>query len=258
MTARLAEGRYCIVTGAGAGIGRATALLFAEEGAAGVAVTDIDAAGAEETARLVTEFGTMALAFPADIAEPAAPGDFVTAAVNKFGRIDAAVNCAGVGGPVKPVGEYTDEEWARVFSVNLDAVFRGIRAQANAMCETGGGAIVSVSSGSIIDPVPNMSAYVASKQGVAALTRVAAGEYVRRGIRVNAVLPGGTNTQMLAAHTQTEQGKRQVANYPMARLAEPREVAEAIVWLCSPRASYLTGVELPVDGGSHAFWYPQG
>ncbi|TAK68827.1 MAG: SDR family oxidoreductase [Actinomycetota bacterium] len=255
MSDGLVAGQVAVVTGAGSGIGRASALLLAEEGATAVAVCDVREEAARETAAMVEELGAKSLAVAADLADLAAAEQFVSAAYQEFGALHAAVNCAGVNGPLKAIGEYSDDEWSAVSAVNLDAVFRCMRTEVNLMTAGGGGAIVNISSGSAVDPIPNMAVYTATKTGVLGLTRAAAGEYVKHNIRINAVLPGATLTRMLEAHAQTEQGKKQVANAPMGRWGDPREIAQAVVWLLSPRSSYITGVELLVDGGSHAFWY---
>lgn len=249
----LMAGKACFVTGGGSGIGRATAELMAAEGAAHIAVCDLDQAAASEVARSVGASGVEAIGLGGDVASPADVQAMVGRTVDTFGRLDCAVNNAGVNGPVGPIGSYSHEEWRSVLAVNLDGVYLCLRAEIEAMKANGGGAIVNISSGVAVDPMANMAAYTASKSGLLGLTRSVAGEVVRRGIRVNAVLPGGTSTPMLERHLATEAGRQKVMATPMGRFGKPSEVAEAIVWLCSDRASFVSGVELLVDGGSHSF-----
>jgi NAD(P)-dependent dehydrogenase (short-subunit alcohol dehydrogenase family) len=249
----LAAGKVALVTGGNSGIGRATALFFAEEGAEAVIVSGRNEATAAETVSLIEARGTKALAMIGDVGDPSTSEAWVAAALSTFGRLDCAVNNAAVDGPIKPIEDYTNEEWRTIIRTNCDGVFYGMRAQVQAMSATGG-AIVNVSSGAAISYPANMAAYTTSKLGILGMTRSVAGEYVDKGIRINAVLPGPTRTTMFEEHVDTEQGKRQIARLPMGRVGEPSEIAEAIVWLCSPRSSYITGVCLPVDGGLHSFW----
>jgi NAD(P)-dependent dehydrogenase (short-subunit alcohol dehydrogenase family) len=250
----MTAGKVALVTGAGSGIGRATALLFAAEGAQVIAA-DIRAKGVEETVALITAAGGTARAVVADVAHAVEVEAAVAAAVETFGRLDCAVNCAGVRGETTPLADYTDEMWAKVLSVNLTGVFNSMRAEVRAMLRTGGGAIVNVASASAVEPTPGLAAYVASKTAVIGITRTTAGEYAAAGIRVNAVLPGRTATPMLMEYFSREAGleERAIAGTPMKRLGKAEEVAEANVWLCSDRASNITAVSLLVDGGMHSF-----
>jgi NAD(P)-dependent dehydrogenase (short-subunit alcohol dehydrogenase family) len=249
----MARGKVALVTGGGSGIGRATAIAFAREGAAAVVVGDINEAQAAETADLIKGLGVPAMAIGVDVSDSRAVDAFVARAIAEFGRLDAAANCAGIPGPGKNIDECSDEEYLRVMRVNVDGAFYCMRAQIQRMLEIGSGAIVNISSGAAVNPVPRMSAYNASKAGVVGLTKTAAGEYVRRGIRVNAVLPGVIHTPMVTANATPEIMHAVESHSTMGRLGEPEEVAAAVVFLCSDAASYITGAALLVDGGAHAF-----
>ncbi|HJQ65974.1 MAG TPA: SDR family oxidoreductase [Gemmatimonadales bacterium] len=250
----LAAGKVALVTGAGSGIGRAAAELFAEEGALGVAVSDIDADAAEDTAATLRRSGHQAIAVTGDVGDPAHAHHLVTVVLDRFGRVDAAVNNAGMRGPWGSILEVSDEEWDQVLTVNLSGVFYGMRAQIAAMRSAGGGAIVNVSSGAVADPHPHLAPYIASKFGVVGLTRSVAGQFPLENIRINAVLPGATRTGMWAApRGGGPGGDENTTNLDRGRVAAPREVAEAIVWLCSDRASWMHGHEILVDGGSYAY-----
>lgn len=252
--ARLALDKVVLVTGAGSGIGRATAELFAAEGARTVVAADIDGPSASETARLIEAAGGAAEAVTMDVAEPAAAREVVGGIVEAHGSLDAAVNCAGVRGLVTPVADYPADTWRRVMAVNLDGVFWCMQAEIGAMLAGNGGAIVNVASGAVTEPHAGLSAYGASKAAVVHLTQAAAVEYARENIRINAVLPGRTRTPMLEEYYRLTPGAESEAleSAPMKRLGEPSETAEAIVWLCSDRASYVAGAALLVDGAQHA------
>ena len=250
----LARDKVALVTGAGSGIGRAAAMLFAAEGARAVIAADIDGSSASETARLIETSGYAAESVRLDVCEPNAARGLVDTVVDAHGSLDAAVNCAGVRGPMAPVGELAADEWRRVMAVNLDGVFLCMQAEIGAMLAGGGGAIVNVASGAVTEPHPGLSAYGASKSGVVHLTRTAAVEYASSNIRINVVLPGRTRTPMLEDYYRRNPGaeSRALDSAPMKRLGEPSEQADTIVWLCSERASYVAGAALLVDGASHA------
>ena len=253
-SAGMALDKVALVTGAGSGIGRATAELFAAEGARMVVVADIDRASVAETARLIEASGGAAQPVQIDVAEPGAAREVVDDVIGAHGSLDCAVNCAGMRGLSAPVADYPIDAWRRVMAVNLDGVFLCMQAEIAAMLETGGGAIVNIASGAAADPHAELSAYGASKAGVVHLTRTAAVEYARFGIRINAILPGRTRTAMLEEYYRLTPGAEDaaLASAPMRRLGAPSETAEAIVWLCSDRASYVAGAALLVDGGQHA------
>ena len=250
----LATDKVVLVTGAGSGIGRATAELFATEGANLVVASDVDESSTIDTARLIEEAGGTAIAVGLDVADAGAVQTAVARIVDDHGSLDCAVNCAGVRGPSASVADYDVDAWRQVMAVNLDGVFYCMRAEIEAMLATGGGAIVNIASGAVEEPHAELSAYGASKAAVTHLTRTAAVEYARSGIRINAVLPGRTRTAMLEDYYRLTPGaeERALAEAPMGRLGSPGETADVIVWLCSDRASYVDGVALLVDGACHA------
>ena len=249
----LAHEKVALVTGAGTGIGRATAVLFASEGATAVTVADINLGAAEETAEMVAAHGCEALAVRTDVSSVTEVDAMVESTIERFGRLDCAVNNAGARGPMGTVVDVTDEQWHAMVAVNLNSVFFCMRAEVRAMLERdAGGAIVNISSGSTLNPVPTLFPYVATKFGVIGLTVTGAGQFPDRGIRVNAVLPGSTDTPMLNA-AKAEDTTGHVGSARNSRMGRPEELAEMIVWLCSERASYVNGQAMSVDGGSHAY-----
>jgi NAD(P)-dependent dehydrogenase (short-subunit alcohol dehydrogenase family) len=243
------DGRVAIVTGGGSGIGRATALVLGARGAS-VAVADIDEASARETAAQIGS-DTRTSAMRADVTDPASVEHMVRATVERFGAIDFACNVAGVSSDQKPFTDHTLAEWQRVIDVDLTGVFLCMQHELRQMVAQRRGAIVNVSSGAGVVPAPGQPQYTAAKHGVLGLTKQAAQEYARSGIRVNAVLPGQTETAPMRAYldAQPDQGERILRRLPAGRLATPEEIAESIVWLCSDAASYVNGVSLLVDGG---------
>lgn len=243
-----------LVTGGGGGIGRATAGLLAREGAAAVVVADVSAAAADETIALLDLPPGRGLALAVDVSDPSAANKMVDDVVSAFGRIDCAVNNAAVSGGLADLTDVTDEDWQRIHRINLDGVFHCLRAELRAMCAAESGAIVNLSSATILDPKPGLGPYVSTKSGVFGLTSVAAGEGAAYNVRVNAVLPGPTRTTMYEAVLAAEPGleERVVASIPLGRLGLVDDIAEAIVWLCSPRSAYVTATRILVDGGLHS------
>jgi A-factor type gamma-butyrolactone 1'-reductase (1S-forming) len=237
------SGRAALVTGAASGIGRASALAFASAGAS-VALLDIDAEGLADTAAAASAAGVRAEALVADVRNLRAVTGAVGRAVEAFGRLDAALNNAGVPGPYLPLDEYTEEDFMRILQVDLAGVWRCMRAEIRQMRAQGHGAIVNTSSMLGAAAMPDNGAYIAAKHGVHGLTRAAALELGGTGIRVNAIAPGVTRTGMTS--TVSDDLLRTV---PLGRIAEPEEIAAAAVWLCSPEASYITGSVLVADGG---------
>ncbi len=247
----LVEGKSGLVTGAAGGIGRATAVAFAREGAA-VAVNDLEArrADGEETVRLIEEAGGRAVFVAADVTSSADQARLVTEAVAAFGRLDFAHNNAGV--ELQATVEETEEDgWDQMLNVNLKGVWLGMKHQLPQMRAQGGGAIVNTASLAGLLAVPGLAAYIASKFGVVGLTKAAALEVADANIRVNCVCPAAIRTYMIERLSPERQAEL-VAPQAVKRLGEPNEVAEAVVWLCSDRASLVTGTALSVDLGSTA------
>ena len=237
------SGRAALITGAASGIGRASALAFASAGAS-VALLDIDAGGLADTAAAVRAAGARAEVLVADVRDLRAVTGAVGRAVEAFGRLDAALNNAGVPGPYVPLDEYSEEDFMRILQVDLAGVWRCMRAEIRYMRARGTGAIVNTSSMLGAAAMPDNGAYVAAKHGVHGLTRAAALELGGTGIRVNAIAPGVTRTGMTSAASDDL-----LRTVPLGRIAEPEEIAAAAVWLCSPEASYITGSVLVADGG---------
>jgi NAD(P)-dependent dehydrogenase (short-subunit alcohol dehydrogenase family) len=249
ITAGDLEGRVALVTGGASGIGRATALVLGGRGAS-VVVADIDEHAAEETAKLIGA-GDRTIAIHADVTDPASVAAMVAAAVERFGALDWACNIAGVSNEQKPFTDHTLAEWQRVIDVDLTGVFLCMQQELRQMVSQGRGAIVNVSSGAGVVAAPGQPQYTAAKHGVLGLTKQAAQEYARSGIRVNAVLPGQTETAPMREYldAQPDHGERILRRLPAGRMATPEEIAESIVWLCSDAASYVSGASLLVDGG---------
>lgn len=247
---RLLEGKVGLVTGAGSGIGRATALCFAREGAR-VAVVDWQPESAQETVALIRGEGFEAEAFLADVSEEAAVEAMVRDVVARFGRLDCASNNAALGAGFHATTELDRARWDRCLAVTLTGVWLCLKYEIPAMLASGGGAIVNISSLSGIKGQVRQAAYAAAKGGVIALTKTAAAEFATRGIRVNSVAPGGIATPGIASYFEANPGIRDatVAVHAMRRLGQPREIADAVAWLCSDRASFVTGEVVSVDGG---------
>jgi NAD(P)-dependent dehydrogenase (short-subunit alcohol dehydrogenase family) len=243
------SGKVAIVTGGGSGIGQSTAVLFASLGAR-VVVSDINEKGGAETIAIIEKNGGEALFVKADVSKPGDCENLVSETINTFGRLDIAFNNAGIGGESNPVADMSIEGWNRIISVNLSSVFYCMKYQIASMLKNGKGAIVNMSS--ILGSVgfANSAGYVAAKHGVIGVTQNAAIEYSARGIRVNAVGPGFINTPLLTTAGMDDNMKNFLAKmHPIGRLGESGEVAELVVWLCSDKASFVTGSYYPVDGG---------
>ncbi len=249
MAGRL-DGKIALITGAGSGIGRASALTFAREGAK-VAVADKLVDGGQETVRMVEAAGGTASFIEVDVSDAASVEAMVNATVETYGRIDCAYNNAGIEGQVAPTDSYADDMFDKVIAVNLTGVWLCMKYEIPRLLEHGGGAIVNTASGAGLIGVAGLSAYVASKHGVIGLTKTAALEYAKSGIRVNAVCPGLIQTPMVERLTadQPQLGEALVAMEPVGRTGRPEEIAESVVWLCSDAASFVTGHAMSVDGG---------
>ncbi|WP_148414269.1 SDR family oxidoreductase [Haloferax sp. KTX1] len=239
-----------VVTGAGSGIGRATAEAFAAEGAR-VVVSDVNVEGGEETVARIEEAGGTATFVETDVTDGDAVAAMVETAVSEYGRLDFACNNAGVGGAQKPAADLSSDEWQQVIDVNLNGVWRSMRHEIPAMLDDDGGVVVNMAS--ILGKVgfANASHYVAAKHGVLGLTKSAAIEYAEQGVRVNAVCPGFIDTPLLGEGglDDPEARKGIESLHPMNRLGDVDEIASAVVWLCSDGASFTTGEALTVDGG---------
>ncbi|MFZ5486093.1 MAG: SDR family NAD(P)-dependent oxidoreductase [Pseudomonadota bacterium] len=241
--------KVALVTGASSGIGRAIALAWAREGAH-VVVSDLNAAGGEETAALVRACGREALYIAADVYKPADCRSLVEQTMTYFDRLDVACNNAGVSGVSMPLADYPLDDWARVLGINLSGVFYGMKYQIPAMLQSGGGSIINMAS--ILGAVgfAGSAAYTAAKHGVVGLTQTAALEYGAQGVRVNAVGPGFIHTPMIGRFEEDPATNAMlVAAHPIGRLGRPEEVAELVTWLASERASFVTGAYYPIDGG---------
>jgi NAD(P)-dependent dehydrogenase (short-subunit alcohol dehydrogenase family) len=249
--AGILDGKVALITGAGSGIGRATAQIFAREGAKLLLADLAEAAGAE-TVKLLKDAGTTAIFVKADVAKGADAEGLVAKTVEAYGRIDCAFNNAGIEGALALTHQCTEDNWARVISINLTGVWLCMKAEiAQMLKQGGGGSIVNTSSDAGLLGVRGMPAYVASKHGVAGLTKAAAIEYGRHKIRVNAVCPGPIRTPMMGRLLLDRPDIEEsfVRAEPLKRMGEPGEIGEAVAWLCSDHASYVTGLPMPVDGG---------
>ncbi|MBE1204065.1 SDR family NAD(P)-dependent oxidoreductase [Aminobacter carboxidus] len=246
------KGKVALVTGAANGIGRATALAFASRGAS-VVLADTDEAGIRALANEIVQAGGAAIAVSTNVGEAEQCRNMVEATRKRFGRLDMAFNNAGIsgGGPDRAdVATYDLDVWRKVMDVNLSGVFYCTKYELPLMLESGGGVIVNTSSIMGFRSSPNIAAYVAAKHGVLGLTKVVCEEYAARNIRCNAVAPGVVETPMTSRFFENADiGRAALATIPQSRFGQPNDLAEAVVWLCSPAAAYVNGVCLPVDGG---------
>lgn len=241
---KMLEHKVAIVTGGASGIGQAVVELFVKEGAK-VIIADLNVELGE---KLAAKLGANTYFIKSNAASPTDNEQLVQETIKKFGKLDIAVNNAGIGGVSAPTGEYDIEEWKKVTSINLDGVFYGMRYQIPAMLKNGGGSIVNIAS--ILGQVgfAGSPAYVAAKHGVVGLTKTAAWDYGTQGIRINAVGPGFIETPLLSS--MDPQVKHFLeSQHAMQRLGTPEEVAEIIVWLASDKASFATGGYYPIEGG---------
>lgn len=244
------EGRVAFVTGAASGIGRAASRLFAARGAR-VVLADLEREAGEAVAEEIRSTGAEAVFVETDVADDAAVARAVATATERFGRLDCAYNNAGLSGPPNFVADMPEDQWRRTIDVMLTGVFLCMKHEIPAILESGGGAIVNCASGAGLIGFPGQSAYVASKHGVIGLTRAAALEYGSRGIQINSICPGTARTGMVEdVVRETPELQQELERlHPIGRIAEPEEIAEAALWLCTERASFVLGTALSVDGG---------
>lgn len=243
-------GQVALVTGAASGMGLATARAFAQAGAA-VVLADLDHAAAERAAQELTEAGHQALGLACDVADEEQAAAMVARTVETYGRLDMAFNNAGIQAPPADAADETAADFDRVNAVNLRGIWACQKHELRQMRTQGSGAIVNCSSLGGLVGLPERAAYHASKHGVIGLTRSAAVEYAARGVRINAVCPGTIDTPMVAdmLEGQAEAMAEIMKQQPIGRLGTADEIAAAVLWLCSPAASFVVGAALPVDGG---------
>lgn len=249
--AGILDGKVALITGAGSGIVQATSRIFAREGAK-LVLADVVEEGGNRTLKMVQDLGAEAIFVTCDVSKWSDVEGAVNKAVQTYGRIDCAFNNAGIEGKGGDTHECTQENWDRVMAIDLTGVWLCMKAEIAQMLKQGAnGAIVNTSSGAGLAGVRGMPAYVAAKHGVAGLTRAAALEYGKQNIRINAVCPGPIRTPMMGRLLQNRPDAEQrfARSEPLKRLGEPEEIGEAVAWLCSDRASYVTGLPMPVDGG---------
>ncbi len=244
------RGKAAFITGSGSGIGRSIALRFAEEGAR-VAVVEVSVEGGEQTVSMIKEAGGEAIFVRGDISKASEVESAVNRVIDAWGKIDCAVNNAGIEAQPMPTADCPEEDWDMVIGVNLKGTWLCLKYEIKQMLKQGGGVIVNTSSIAGLVGVQGMPAYTASKHGVIGLTKTAALEYGGSGIRVNAVCPGAVRTPMMeqVIKAMPELGEDMNANHPLGRIAEPVDIAEAVMWLCSDSASFVTGHSMVVDGG---------
>ncbi len=250
--AGMLDGKTALITGGGGGIGRAAALIFAREGAR-LALADANRDAAQDTVAMVNAIGGRALALGGDVTDSGAVQALIRDTLDAYGRLDCAFNNAGIAGyqvdaAGKRTAEWSDDAFDRMIAVNLKGVWLCMKHELLYMQANGGGAIVNTGSIAGLVGLPTSSAYVAAKHGVLGLTKTAAIEYAADKIRVNAVCPGYIRTKM-TEEVMVRRGESILAMVPARRMGEPEEIAEMVAWLCSDRASYVTGAYYNVDGG---------
>jgi 3-hydroxybutyrate dehydrogenase len=246
------DGKVALVTGGASGIGRATALTFAREGAK-LIIADMNEDGGQQTVHMITENGGDATFVQVDVTSATEVEEMISKTVETYGRLDCAHNNAGVTQQAyPPTAEFSEDDWHRVIAINLTGVWLCMKYEIPQMLKQESGAIVNMASIAGLVGLAGRSAYVASKHGVVGITRTAALEYAKQGIRVNCVCPGYIRTPMVEYVIQHEGHQLEeqiVSREPIGRLGTPEEIAETVVWLCSDAASFVTGHTMTVDGG---------
>ncbi len=241
------EGKVALVTGGGSGIGRAAALAFARNGAR-VVIADLSNETGAATVQVIKDAGGEGFFVREDVSEAVDVERLVKRAVEAYGRLDLAFNNAGIGGNYGPTADWPEAEWDRIINTNLKSVWLCMKFEILQMLKQQRGTIVNTAAAVVLKPMPGSCGYGAAKAGIVQITRTAALEYAGSGIRINAIAPGGTRTPMmgdlLAKRPKTDKNP-----YPIGRIAEPEEIAEAVLWLCSDAASYVVGSLLTIDGG---------
>ena len=247
------EGKTALITGSGSGIGRSTALLMAKEGAR-IMVSDINEEGGQETVKMIVDSGGEAAFVKANVANAEEVKNLVAQTVQIFGRLDIAVNNAGIGGPFVPTSKYQDADWDKVIAVNQTGVFYCMREELKYMEQQGSGSIVNIASIAGLKALSNSIAYVASKHAVIGMSKTAAVEYAKMNIRVNAVCPVFTRSPLFDQMFDFGPGyeEKLKRNIPLRRYGQPEDIANAILWLSTDASSFVTGLALPVDGGMMA------
>ncbi|MDF3311217.1 SDR family oxidoreductase [Rhodococcus sp. T2V] len=250
MIERRFAGKVAFVTGAGSGIGRATAIAFAAEGA-DVVLADIDTVGNKDTARLVAEHGGRVLAVKCDVTSSSDIQTTIDQTVQEFGRLDVAFNNAGIEQPPAPLVDITEDDWSRLLDIDLRSAFLCMKYEIPAMLKHGGGSIVNTSSGAGVVGIRGQAAYVAAKHGLIGLTKSAALDYAAHGVRVNAICPGIIETPMMDRFSGgTPEGReRVIGQEPVGRMGSPEEIASAVLWLSSDLGGFATGHAMVIDGG---------
>lgn len=241
------NGKVAFITGAASGIGRATAVAFAAEGAR-VAILDRSAEALRDTEAAVRKAGGEVLAIACDVSEPAQVEAAVARTVEAFGRLDIAFNNAGVENKASPVAEIELDEWDRILDINLRGTFLCMKHELAQMVRQGGGVVVNTSSGAGIRGVAGGAAYAASKHAIIGLTKSAALDYAKSNIRVNAILPGNIETPMMDRFTGGDIQKA-IDLEPVGRLGKPEEIADAVLWMSADLGAFVTGASISVDGG---------
>ncbi|WP_150126826.1 glucose 1-dehydrogenase [Sphingomonas panacis] len=245
-------GKVAFITGAGSGIGRASACAFARAGAS-VMIVDMNESGLMETAGLIEEIGGAVATMTVDVTDGSSVAAAVAATVERFGRLDCAHNNAGVGGTPAELAESDEASARQVMDVNFWGVFHGMRAQIAVMLRQGGGTIVNTASAAGLVGLPSLSVYSASKHAVVGLTKTAALEYATRGIRINSVCPGVIETPMSTPLFEVPGlHAAMAAVHPIGRFGLPTEIADAVLWLSSSASSFVVGASIAIDGGSTA------